>query len=85
MDKTKKEREWWTKDQMRKNDANKIFIGNSETKANFFKAENLKTRYQDIKFIKFFREEMSTFRIYCNIKKCIWFFICFSALHLYFH
>lgn len=30
---------------MRKKDANKVFIGNSETKANFLKAKNLKTRY----------------------------------------
>lgn len=52
MDKTRKERKQWTKDEMREKHENKIFMGNSETKANFLKAKRLKTSYWDIKCIK---------------------------------
>lgn len=84
MDKKRKERKQWTKDEMREKHANKIFIGNSDTKANFLKAKKLKTRYQDIKFSKyFFRKEMCRFMSYCNIKEMymsLYIFQCFASL-----
>lgn len=54
MDKTRTERKHVTKDKMGEKHENEIFMGNSETKANFLKLKSKKKCYWDIKFTKVF-------------------------------